>query len=130
MNPDYAHLLKGATLDYARLGLALKAVIQQRGCTLFEVQQQTRVSRASVSRATAGAEISTGPLLLLCIWADLNPFELLRPLTEPVSQAELAGDQNDYRVFHRLQGVKLSEKSRELRARSHSAKKGRVRADG
>ncbi len=127
MNPDYAHLLKGATLDYARLGLALKAVITHRGCTLLDVQRQTRVSRASVSRATAGIEISTGPLLLLCIWADLNPFELLRPLGEPLSGEELAGDQHDYKVFHRLQGVKLSEKARVLRARRKAKRVARAK---
>ncbi|WP_297842870.1 hypothetical protein [uncultured Roseibium sp.] len=127
MNEYYAHLLQGATLDYARLGLAIKAVIQQRGCTLFDVESQTRVSRASVSRATNGFEISTGPLLLLCIWADLNPFELLRPLGEPNSQEELAGDQHDYRVFHSLQGVKPSEKSRVLRARRRRTRVARAK---
>lgn len=109
MNADYAHLLGGATLDYARLGAVLKAVIATRGCTLAEVQAQTRVSRASVSRATVGIEISTGPLLLLCIWADLNPFELFRPLTCPGAPAQAAS-----KVFHAKQGVKLSDKSRQF----------------
>lgn len=127
MNPDYAHLLTGATLDYERLGIALKSVIQARGCTLLDVQTQTRVSRASVSRATVGIEISTGPLLLLCIWADLNPFELLRPIESDGHVSLSAGDDGDYRVFHRLQGVKPSEKSRELRSRRHSARKARAR---
>jgi hypothetical protein len=127
MNPDYAHLLKGATLDYARLGLAIKAVIAERGCTLQDVQAQTRVSRASVSRATAGIEISTGPLLLLCIWADLNPFELLRPVEMPEPATGLAGDVGDYRVFHGRQGVKLPEKQRQLRTSSLGSRKGRAR---
>ncbi|WP_298958419.1 hypothetical protein [uncultured Roseibium sp.] len=127
MNPDYAHLLNGAELDYTRLGLALKAVIEARGCTLYQVQQQTRISRASVSRATAGIEISTGPLLLLCIWADLNPFELLRPMEPSSIAATSCGDTGDYRVFHSLQGVKPSEKSRQLRAKRRSVRLARAK---
>ncbi|MEP0233436.1 hypothetical protein [Roseibium sp.] len=129
-NPDYAHLLNGACLDFKRLGLALKVVIAERGCTLAEVQQQTRVSRASVSRATVGIEISTGPLLLLCIWADLNPFELLQAIEMPDPTEQSCGDTGEYRVFHRTQGVKLSEKARELQARCRSSRKGRARANG
>lgn len=127
MNPDYAHLLEGAMLDYRRLGAALKAVISARGVRLQDVQDQTRASRASVSRATAGIEISTGPLLLLCIWADLNPFELLRPHAEPGFGVGSSGDDGDYRVFHKKQPVKLSEKSRELRGKRTSARIARAR---
>lgn len=126
MNSDYAHLLKGAVLDYRRLGLALKAVIAARGVTLQQVQDQTRISRASVSRACVGIEITTGPLLLLCIWADLNPFELLREQEPAHLTAPSCGDEGEYRVFHRLQGVKPVERARQLQSASRAGKRARA----
>lgn len=111
MNDDYAHLLGGAVLDYERLGKALKAVIRARGVTLADVENQTRVARPSVSRATAGVKIGTGPLLLLCIWADLNPFELLRPPS--------AVRDSTAKVFHGKQVLKLSENKEEFAGAAH-----------
>lgn len=116
MNPDYAHLLAHhCSLDYRSLGCALKAVIQQRGLTLQQVQDQTRVSRASVSRACAGMAIEIGPLLKLCIWADLNPFELLAPLGT-----------SDAHLFHEMHDVKPFENKRQLQMAVRAAKRARV----
>lgn len=80
MNADYAHLLtRPQTVDWQALGAALKAEIRARGLTLQQVSDEVRLSRATISRASIGHAVSLDALLVLCIWADLNPFELLRP---------------------------------------------------
>lgn len=80
MNADYAHLLdRPLALDWMLFGQFLKREISARGATLEEVGRETRLSRATVSRASTGYAVSLEALMKLCIWADLNPFELLRP---------------------------------------------------
>lgn len=80
MNADFAHLLtRPQTVDWQALGAALKAEIRARGLTLQQVSDEARLSRATISRASIGHSVSLDALLVLCIWADLNPFELLRP---------------------------------------------------
>ncbi|WP_150526802.1 helix-turn-helix domain-containing protein [Roseibium sediminis] len=105
MNEDYAHVMRDSVLDYGRLGLGLKAVIAARRVTLQIVQHETGLSRATVSRATTGHKITTAALLRLCIWADLNPFETLRPMDALVTAEG---------VFHGNTAVKLSEIKREF----------------
>ena len=80
MNADFAHLLaRPQTVDWQAFGAALKAEIRARGLTLQQVSDEVRLSRATISRASIGHAVSLDALLVLCIWADLNPFELLRP---------------------------------------------------
>jgi transcriptional regulator with XRE-family HTH domain len=80
MNADYAHLLgRPLVLDWSVFGDALRAVMRMRRMTLEAVGRETRLSRATISRASTGHAVSLEALMKLCIWADLNPFELLRP---------------------------------------------------
>jgi len=104
MNADYAGLLPlDLKLDYALLGRAVKAEILRRRLTLGEVQEEARVSRASVSRITTGFPVKIVPVLRLCIWLDLNPFELLQPM----------GDLPSEKLFHGNTVLKLSEIAQE-----------------
>ena len=79
MNADYAHLLdRPIAIDWALFARALRCEMRKRGMTQTQVEKEARLSRATVSRASTGMPISTASLFKLCIWADLNPFELLR----------------------------------------------------
>ncbi|WP_298981519.1 helix-turn-helix transcriptional regulator [uncultured Roseibium sp.] len=104
MNEDYAHLLPiDLKFDFALLGRAVKAEMARRGLTLRDVQTQARVSRASVSRITTNLQIKMVPVLRLCIWLDVNPFEFVRPMGEVPRE----------KVFHGNTPLKPSENTQE-----------------
>jgi len=80
VNRDYAHVLtRPQALDWTSFGRALAAEIRLRGITLQQVADEVRLSRATISRASTGHEVGLVALLKLCVWCDLNPFELMRP---------------------------------------------------
>jgi transcriptional regulator with XRE-family HTH domain len=98
MNRDYAHVLaRPQAIDWLSFGRALQGEIRRRGLTLDQIAGEVRLSRATISRASTGHEIGPVALLKLCVWCDLNPFELLRP--DDRSPAEYARAAVERRCF-------------------------------
>ena len=75
MNPDYAHLLPGARLDFDRLGMAIRAYTSDPQRSMRMLARNAGVEDITVRRASRGNKVSAETYLKLCIALDLNPFE-------------------------------------------------------
>ncbi|MBO6759301.1 MAG: hypothetical protein JJ902_23460 [Roseibium sp.] len=77
MNPDFAHLLPGAVLDFDRLSQAIRAVAGQPNCSYRMIARNAGISEGAVRIASRGNKVSAQTVLLICAAIDLNPFDLL-----------------------------------------------------
>ncbi|WP_029066548.1 hypothetical protein [Labrenzia sp. DG1229] len=77
MNPDYAHLVPGGRLDFARLGRALTAVAERPDCSFRMIARNAGVDEITIRRAARHQKVSAESYLKICIVLDLNPFDCL-----------------------------------------------------
>lgn len=82
MNPDYAHLLPVAKLDFGRLARVLNAVAGQPDKSFRMIARNAGVDEITVRRASRKNKISAESYLKLCIALDYDPFD---GLVKPVS---------------------------------------------
>ena len=75
MNPDYAHLLPDAEIDFNRLALAIRAYGNRPETSFRMLARQAGIDEKVVRYASRGNRVSAQTYLKFCVALDLNPFE-------------------------------------------------------
>lgn len=89
MNPDYAHLLPGGELDHKLLGRLLTNDMRRRGHSFRKTGKLLGLDHHTVRTVAGGGKCSFATGLKVCVYLDLNPFELFRDVSREKASSPL-----------------------------------------
>ncbi|MEO0955769.1 MAG: hypothetical protein AAFY12_12305 [Pseudomonadota bacterium] len=90
MNPDYAHLLPHGLADQKLLGRLLTNEMRRQNLSFRKVAKVVGVDHHTVRTLAGGGNCSFSTGLKICIFLDLNPFEIFRDVSRENTSSPLS----------------------------------------
>ena len=96
MNQDYAHVLPGGRLNHLALGIALRHEMRLRRHSFRKAGRVIGVDDHTVKTVAGGGTCSFATGMKICIYLDLNPFELFVPVSREIAGSAVLSDEAEH----------------------------------